>query len=48
MKINKNKQKYYNEIYDFLGAYKLKEIQNLYCHINKYEKSIPKKLEKYL
>ena len=47
--INKNKLKYYNEIYDFLGATKLKKInKTLNAHIRKYDKDIPKKLEKYL
>ena len=46
--INKNKLKYYNEIYEFLGTHKLKKIENLNCHIREYEKSIPKSLEKYL
>jgi len=46
--INKNKLKYYNEIYEFLGANKLKEIQNLNTRVGKYKKIIPKNLEKYL
>ena len=47
--INKNKQKYYNEIYDFLGTPKLIKINDtLNVHVRKYEKKIPKKLEKYL
>jgi hypothetical protein len=47
--INENKQKYYNEIYEFLGATKLKKINTtLNTHIREYKKSIPKKLEKYL
>ncbi len=47
--INKDKLKYYNEIYEFLGASKLEKINDtLNIHIRKYEKSIPKKLEKYL
>ncbi len=47
--INKNKLKYYNEIYKFLGATKFKKINNkLNCHVRKYTKRIPKKLEKYL
>ena len=47
--INKNKLKYYNEIYEFLGATKLKKINDtLNTHVRKYEKKIPKKLEKYL
>ena len=47
--INKNKLKYYNEIYEFLGASKLTEIDDtLNSNVRKYEKNIPKKLEKYL
>ena len=47
--INKDKLKYYNEIYEFLGATKLKEIdETLNKHIRKYTKSIPKNVEKYL
>lgn len=46
--INENKFKYYNEIYEFLGAHKLKKIKNLNCHVRKYKKPIPKNLEKYL
>ena len=47
--INKNKLKYYNEIYDFLGATKLEKInENLNTHIRKYTNTIPKTLEKYL
>lgn len=47
--INQNKLKYYNEIYEFLGATKLKNINDtLNTHVGKYTKSIPKKLEKYL
>lgn len=47
--INQNKQKYYNEIYEFLGATKLKKINDtLNNHVRKYTKKIPKKLEKYL
>ena len=46
--IKKNKLKYYNEIYDFLGAAKLKQIKNLDRHVRKYTKKIPKSLEKYL
>ena len=47
--INKNKLKYYNEIYEFLGTTKLKKIDDtLNRHVRKYEKKIPKKLEKYL
>lgn len=47
--INKNKLKYYNEIYNFLGATKLEKLnENLDTHIRKYKKPIPKTLEKYL
>ena len=47
--INQNKLKYYNEIYEFLGATKLKKINyELNTHVRKYTKRIPKKLEKYL
>jgi hypothetical protein len=47
--INKNKLKYYNEIYEFLGATELKQIdETLNTHIRKYDKDIPKELEKYL
>ena len=47
--INKNKLKYYNEIYEFLGTTKLTKIDDtLNTHVRKYEKKIPKKLEKYL
>ena len=47
--INKNKLKYYNEIYEFLGATKLTKINDtLNTHIREYTKKIPKKLEKYL
>jgi len=47
--INQNKLKYYNEIYQFLGATKLKKInENLNIHVRKYTRNIPKKLEKYL
>ena len=46
--INQNKLKYYNEIYEFLGAHKLKKIQNCNCHTRKYGKSIPEDLVKYL
>lgn len=47
--INKNKFKYYNEIYNFLGTNKLQTInENLNTHVRKYKKTIPKTLEKYL
>ena len=46
--INQNKLKYYNEIYEFLGATKLKKINPLNTHVREYTKKIPKKLEKYL
>ena len=47
--INERKIKHYNEIYKFLGTYRLKKIdKNLNSHIRKYEKPIPKSLEKYL
>ena len=47
--INQNKLKYYNEIYEFLGATKLKKINDtLNTHVREYTKKIPKKLEKYL
>jgi hypothetical protein len=47
--INENKLKYYNEIYEFLGASKLDKIpENLNTHIREYKKPIPKSLEKYL
>ena len=47
--INQNKVKYYNEIYKFLGATKLKKINyKLNMNVRKYTKRIPKKLEKYL
>lgn len=47
--INKDKLKYYNEIYNFLGTYSLENIDiNLDVHIREYKKNIPKKLEKYL
>tara|TARA_B100000424_G_scaffold236520_1_gene201499 strand:+ start:2604 stop:3365 length:762 start_codon:yes stop_codon:yes gene_type:complete len=47
--INKDKLKYYNEIFEFLGATKLKKInENLNSHCRKYEKPIPKAVEKYL
>lgn len=47
--INKNKLKYYNEIYEFLGGTELKNIdETLNTHIRTYHKDIPKKLEKYL
>jgi len=47
--INKNKLKYYNEIYYFLGATKLEKInENLNTHVRKYTKTIHQTLEKYL
>lgn len=47
--INKNKHKYYNEIYEFLGTTKLTEIDDtLNNHIREYTEKMPKKLEKYL
>ena len=47
--INQNKLKYYNEIYEFLGATKLIKINDkLNGNVRKYTKKIPKKLEKYL
>jgi hypothetical protein len=47
--INENKLKYYNEIYEFLGASRLDKInENLNTHIRQYDKPIPKSLEKYL
>lgn len=47
--INTNKLKYYNEIYEFLGATKLEKInETLNTHVREYKKSIPKKVEKYL
>lgn len=47
--INQDKQKYYNEIYEFLGATKLDKISDtLNVHVREYTKKIPKKLEKYL
>lgn len=47
--IKKNKFKYYNEIYEFLGTHKLNhKLENLDCHIRKYSKKIPKNLEKKL
>jgi hypothetical protein len=47
--INQNKQKYYNEIYEFLGATKLKKINDTFnTNVRKYKRKIPKKLEKYL
>jgi hypothetical protein len=47
--IRENKQKYYNDIIDFLGAKRLDTI-NEECdiHIREYKKSIPKILEKKL
>jgi hypothetical protein len=47
--IKENKQKYYNDIIHFLGGEKLDKInENLDLHIRKYDKSIPKILEKKL
>ena len=47
--INENKLKYYNEIYEFLGATKLNKVSDtLNIHVRKYTKKLPKKLEKYL
>ena len=47
--INENKLKYYNEIYEFLGASKLHKIDEYAnTHIRTYKKPIPKSLEKYL
>jgi hypothetical protein len=47
--IKENKQKYYNDIIHFLGGEKLSEInEKLDTHISKYDKSIPKILEKKL
>ena len=47
--INQNKQKYYNEIYEFLGTTKLIKIDNtLNTRVGNYKKSIPEKLEEYL
>jgi len=47
--IKENKQKYYNDIIHFLGGEKLCEInEKLDTHISKYDKSIPKILEKKL
>lgn len=47
--IANDKLKYYNEIYEFLGATKLKNIdENLDDNIGNYIKKLPKSLEKYL
>jgi hypothetical protein len=47
--IKENKQKYYNDIIQFLGGEKILEInKNLDTHIRKYDKSIPKILENKL
>lgn len=47
--INKDKLKYYNEIFTFLGARKLKKIdENLNTHIRTYSNKIPNSLERYL
>ena len=46
--INNNKLKYYNKIYEFLGTFKLKYIDdNLNKGVHKY-KPIPHKVEQYL
>ena len=44
--IKLDKQKYYNEIFSFLGAKNIKINKNVDVHIRKYEKPIPKILEK--
>lgn len=46
--INQDKSKYYNEIYEFLGASKLAIHENLNTHEREYTKTIPKRLESYL
>jgi hypothetical protein len=47
--IRENKQKYYNEIFDFLGAERLDNIRtDMDTHIRKYTKPIPNKVEKKL
>ena len=47
--INKDKLKYYNQIYTFLGASKLKKVdESLNSHIRRYNKKIPSGLERYL
>ena len=46
--IKNNKLKYYNEIFEFLGAKKLEKINYLDRHIRTYTKPIPKSLELYL
>ena len=47
--IKTDKLRYYNEIYEFLGARKLENINtNLDRNIKKYGKTIPKELEKRL
>jgi hypothetical protein len=47
--IKENKKKSYNDIINFLGGEKLNEInENVDTHIRKYDKSIPKILEKKL
>ena len=43
--IKNNRYRFYNEIYEFLGAQKLDTIINDDVHIRIYTKSIPKKLE---
>jgi len=47
--INQDKLKHYNEIYDFLGATKLENLDDgSNVHVREYKKTIPKKLENYL
>ena len=47
--IKKNKLKYYNEIYEFLGVHKLKKLnKKKNVDVREYKKPIPKSLEKYL
>lgn len=46
--INQDKMKYYNEIYEFLGASKLDINENLNVNEREYAKTIPKSLESYL
>jgi lipopolysaccharide assembly outer membrane protein LptD (OstA) len=47
--IKENKQKYYNDIIHFLGGKNIYKInENLDTHIMKYDRSIPKILEKKL
>ena len=40
--IKDNKYRFYNEIYEFLGAQRLDTIKNDDVHIRIYKKSIPK------